>query len=131
MKNFIQPGNTITMTAPAGGVSSGDGVRIGSVFGVAAYDAAEGDEIELTVVGVFDLPKATGGALTAGDPVFWDAGASKVTATATGNTLIGAAMADAAAPDEIGRVRLNGIFGVASQATADALDVRVDALENP
>ena len=33
MKTFIQNGHVITITAPAGGVSSGDGVLVGSLFG--------------------------------------------------------------------------------------------------
>ncbi|KKL79884.1 hypothetical protein LCGC14_2010330, partial [marine sediment metagenome] len=34
-KNFIQPGDTLTVTAPAGGVVSGGAVEIGKLFGVA------------------------------------------------------------------------------------------------
>ena len=41
MKNYVQPGNTITLTAPYD-VASGDGLLVGSVFGVAAGDAREG-----------------------------------------------------------------------------------------
>jgi len=39
MKNFVQPGKTITLTAPYA-VTSGDGLLVGSVFGVAAGTAA-------------------------------------------------------------------------------------------
>ena len=35
MKNYVQPGNTITLTAPYA-VVSGDGLLVGSIFGVAA-----------------------------------------------------------------------------------------------
>jgi len=34
-KNYIQPGQTITIAAPTGGVLSGDGVLIGTLFGIA------------------------------------------------------------------------------------------------
>ena len=34
MKNYIQPGNTITLTAPYD-VNSGDGLLVGAIFGVA------------------------------------------------------------------------------------------------
>ena len=37
MKNYVQPGNTITLTAPYA-VTSGDGFLVGSIFGVAAGD---------------------------------------------------------------------------------------------
>ena len=35
MKTYVQPGNTITLTAPYA-VASGDGLLVGSIFGVAA-----------------------------------------------------------------------------------------------
>ena len=35
MKNFIQPGNTITLAAPAA-VTSGSGLLVGAIFGIAA-----------------------------------------------------------------------------------------------
>jgi predicted RecA/RadA family phage recombinase len=38
MKNFVQPGNTITLTAPYA-VASGDGLLVGYIFGVAAGTA--------------------------------------------------------------------------------------------
>ena len=42
MKTFIQNGDVITVTAPTGGVASGDGVIVDSLFGIAAYDAPAG-----------------------------------------------------------------------------------------
>ena len=39
MKNYVQPGNTITLTAPYA-VASGDGLLVGSIFGIAAGAAA-------------------------------------------------------------------------------------------
>ena len=74
MKNFIQPGDTLTVTAPAGGVSSGDAVEIGKLFGVAAFDAAVGDPVEVTVAGVFELPKVSTDVIAVGDLLYWDAG---------------------------------------------------------
>ena len=56
MKNFVQPGNTITLTAPYA-VASGDGLLVGSIFGVAAGTAASGEPIETALVGVFDITK--------------------------------------------------------------------------
>ena len=65
MKNFVAPGNTITVTAPAN-VVSGQVVVAGSVVGVAAYDALSGVSVELSVEGVFNLAKETADLLTAG-----------------------------------------------------------------
>ena len=56
MKNFVQPGNTITLTAPYA-VASGDGLLVGSIFGIAAGAAAIGEPVETALVGVFDITK--------------------------------------------------------------------------
>jgi len=58
MKNYVQEGNTITVAAPAI-VTSGQLVVIGAINGVAAFDAASGADVEVTVEGVFELPKVT------------------------------------------------------------------------
>jgi predicted RecA/RadA family phage recombinase len=109
MKNYIQKGDVMTVTAPAA-VASGAGVLVGSIFGVAVRAAASGADIDVDVVGVFDLPKATGAAWTQGLRLYWDDTAKNVTATASTNKLIGVAAAAALSGDTIGRVRLSGAF---------------------
>ncbi len=59
MKNFVQKGETLTLTAPYA-VNSGGGALVGSIFGVAAADYANAAEGEFQVCGVFDLTKETG-----------------------------------------------------------------------
>ncbi|OSM07357.1 DUF2190 family protein [Magnetofaba australis] len=108
MKNFIQPGDLVTLTAPTGGVSSGDGVLVGGLFGICAYDAAESEAVEVRLTGVVELPKATG-AITQGAKVYWDNTAKNVTTTATSNSLIGAVTQAAASGDATAIVRLNGV----------------------
>ena len=111
MKNYVQPGNTITLTAPYA-VTSGDGLLVGSIFGVAAGTAALGEAVETALVGVYELKKVASQAWAAGDKVYWDNTAKEATKTTTSNTLIGAAVAAVAggAGDTIGRVRLNAAF---------------------
>jgi predicted RecA/RadA family phage recombinase len=111
MKNYIQPGNTITLTAPAA-VTSGTGVLIGSIFGIAAHDAASGEPIEVVTTGVFDLNKIGAQAWGVGDKVYWDNTNKRTTTVATDNTLIGAAITPvgSGADETAGRVRLNGSF---------------------
>src|SRR5262245_39799172 len=106
-KNYVQPGNVLTLIAPAD-VKSGDGVLVGKLFGVATYDAAAGAEVECGVTDVWELAKAAG-ALAQGATVYWDNTAKNVTATATGNSLIGAVTEAAAAGAATARVRLNGV----------------------
>lgn len=109
MRNYVQPGNTVTVTAPYA-VLSGAGVLVGSLFGVASTSAAETAQTEIVTEGVFDLAKVQAQAWTVGQPVYWDATAKLCTTTATDNTRIGVALAVAANPSGIGRVRLNGSF---------------------
>lgn len=111
MKNYIQPGNTITLTAPYD-VASGDGLLVGAMFGIATGAAASGDPIEAALVGVFDLKKVGSQAWDIGDKVYWDDTSKRATKTATDNTLIGAAIeaVGSGAGETVGRVRLNGSF---------------------
>lgn len=111
MKNYVQPGNTLTLTAPYA-VTSGDGLLVGSIFGVAAGDAASGAAVEAALTGVFDLTKIGSQAWTVGAKVYWDDTNKRCTTVATDNTLIGVAVEAVAggAGDTIGRVRLNGSF---------------------
>lgn len=106
MKNFVQPGEVLPLTLAAP-VLSGGGVLAGSFFGVAAIDGATGETIDVALRGVFDLPKATG-ALTQGQAAYWDAAAGRITATSSGNTLVGAAATAAASGAATARVRLKG-----------------------
>lgn len=107
MKNFVQPGDIVPVLAPAN-VTSGDGVLLGTLFGVAAFSAASGAEVEIRLRGVFDLPKTSAEAWTVGAAVYWDATNKVATTTSSSNTLIGKAVAAAANPSGVGRVRLNG-----------------------
>ena len=111
MKNYVQPGNTITLTAPYA-VTSGDGLLVGAIFGVAAGTAASGDPVETALEGVYDLKKVASQAWAVGDKIYWDNTAKNTTKTLTSNTLIGVAtdVVAGGATDLIGRVRLNGTF---------------------
>lgn len=109
MKNYILSGDVVTVAAPSGGVSSGDGVLIGALFGVAAYSAAQGVEVELRTQGVFDMLAEGAGSgqnIAVGGIVYWDNTNKRCTATLTGNTRIGVAVAAKATTATVVRVRL-------------------------
>lgn len=106
MKNFVQPGDVITLPAPAGGIKSGAGMVAGKFFGVASTDAAEGAPVEAQLTGVFDLP-CTGGPIGQGDAVGWDNAAKKI--VASGGVLVGAVTEAVGSGGTVARVRLNGI----------------------
>ncbi|MBI1649870.1 DUF2190 family protein [Hyphomicrobium sulfonivorans] len=107
MKNFIQPGDVVTVTAPAN-VASGSGVLVGTLFGVAAFSALADAEVEIKTTGVFELPKTAAQAWDVGAAIYWDGAAGVATTVATDNVPIGKALAAAANPSARGIVRLNG-----------------------
>lgn len=104
MKNWIQPGSRLTLTAPYD-VASGAGFLVGAIFAIAVSAALSGQPVEGERNGVVDLPKAAG-AVTAGQKLYWDDSAKAVTTTASSNKLIGAAHLAAASGDAAVRVVL-------------------------
>jgi len=102
MKNFVQPGDSITLPAPSA-VTSGDIVTVGALVGVAATDAETGEGVALATRGVFDLPKGVE-VFTVGDVV--EASGGAVTALNTG-TRVGIVVAAAAS----GETTTRGMLG--------------------
>ncbi len=107
MRNYVQPGVSITVTAAAA-ASSGDGVKVGNLFGIASGDAGIGEKLVITTQGVFDMPKVSANTFDVGALVYWDDTAKVVTSTAGGNTRVGLAVTAAVNPSASVNVRLDG-----------------------
>lgn len=108
MKNYIQPGESLTIPAPANTVS-GAGVNAGVLFGVAQHTALSGADLSIATSGVFELAKTSAQAWTVGAAIYFIPGTGLCTTTATtGNLLIGVAAVAAVNPSATGLVRLNG-----------------------
>jgi len=116
MKNFVQEGKTITVTAPAD-VASGAYVVVGAIRGVAAYDAASGDPVEVVTEGVFTLPKKAADVVAPGALLYWDAANGYLTITeGTGSKpLAGVAVQAAGNGATTVNVKL-GVHGIAGAA---------------
>jgi len=114
MKNFIQRGDMITVTAPTGGVTSGQGLLVGNLFGVAATTAAEGDSVEMATVGVYELPKLASAVIATGARIAWDDTAKQVVLPGTGMVPIGIATVAAGNGAVTARVRLDGVATAAA-----------------
>lgn len=110
--NFVAPGDTVTITAPSGGVTVGIPVVLGQIFGVPAYSAASGVEAEIVTGGIWDLPKTNAASMSmaVGANVHWDATNSKCTVSATSNAKLGVVVVAASNTDATVRVRLNKSF---------------------
>lgn len=109
MKNYVQEGTALDLTAPTGGVISGVAYKIGALIVVAAVTAAAAESFVGYTEGVYDLA-AEGAAsaqdLAVGDLVYYDATNKRVTKTATANTLCGVAVAVKATLATVARVKL-------------------------
>lgn len=114
MINFVKSGDNLTLVAPYD-VLSGGGLKVGNVFGVAAFDALSGTNVECEVEGVYDLAKDTS-TFAQGDLAYWDDTAKKVTLTVGSNLLIGAVEVAAATGAAVVRVNLFGVPGFSGQA---------------
>ena len=117
MKNFIQKGEVVTVTAP-GTVAAGDLVTVGLLVGVAVHAAASGAPVEIQTTGVFNVKKAGSQAwATVGLAIYVVPGTgTATTATTAGNVLIGTNVATALSADTIGTIRLNGAAPAAATA---------------
>lgn len=102
-------GNIVTLVAPHK-VRAGEGVVVGSIFGVVAHDADNGTHVDTQMVGIFDLPKVQAETWAQGDLVYWDNANKEATTTANGKTKIGVAILPADNTKNVGQVRLNGTF---------------------
>ena len=71
-KNSVQTGDTLDLAAPAGGVSSGDGFIVGSIFAVAQSDAAAAAIVAGAVEGVHSIAKLTTDVVAVGDKLNWN-----------------------------------------------------------
>jgi predicted RecA/RadA family phage recombinase len=106
MKNeILQNADTIQLTAPYA-LDPGNGALIGATFAVSLAKLANGEIGQFRRKGMFSFPKATtagtGGAQ--GALAYWNNTAKSVTASASGNTLIGffaATCTDAATTCEV------------------------------
>lgn len=110
--NFVQPGKSVDLTAPTGGVTTGVGVLIGNIFAVAANTVAAAIAFVGNTFGVWSLAKTSAQAWAVGDKIYWDNTNKRADNVPTaGFRLIGIATEAAANPSSTGKVRLNWAIG--------------------
>lgn len=111
MKNYIHRGDYIEVTAPYA-LTSGQGCQVGTMFGVATTDAANGAPVVLCMRGVVELNKLNTDVIGQGVSCYWDNTNRRVTVspTAPGNNLyIGKAVTAVGNPSTSVRVAYDGI----------------------
>jgi predicted RecA/RadA family phage recombinase len=115
MQGPIQEGKILPIAAPYA-VASGGGALVGALFGVAVTALASGEVGSFMLVGVHELPKATGATASLYAKAYWNDTNKNVTASASGNTHIGVFVpigsqsAAYASGATLAHVRLNGAF---------------------
>ncbi len=114
MRNFVQSGDLIEATAPAGGVTSGGGTLIGALFGVAVGNAPEGQPFTLATKGVYDLPKRLSATFATCGAVSWDISAKRCDAPGSGRYPVGVAVEAAGNGASTVTVRLDGVSTAAA-----------------
>jgi predicted RecA/RadA family phage recombinase len=113
MKNAVQPGNVITIPAPAN-VTSGQPGLVGVLFGVYAETVASGLPVAFQIEGVVEIAKDNNLVISAGDRVFWVPGSSWVNKTLTAQQCVGVAVAAATQTSTTVKVKLGAYVPVAT-----------------
>lgn len=93
MKNYIQKGDVITVTASAD-ITGGSMVVVGSLVGIAVTDIANGAKGEVALEGVYEVGKEADD-IAIGVKLYHKSSTGTVTTTATSNTFAGYAFAAA------------------------------------
>lgn len=106
MKNFVQEGLSLDLTAPAGGVLAGKAVKIGAILAIPATNAAEGEPFAGWTEGVYEIDSNTGTGWVVGDVIYWDDTAKRFTKAVTDNTKAGIAVEAKASAGVTGKVKL-------------------------
>jgi predicted RecA/RadA family phage recombinase len=94
---------------------SGDLTIVGALVGVAAFDADAGDDVEISLTGVWEFLKVSG-QINQGAAVWWNASGQSVNAAGAGFFQIGFAVRAAGSDDATCRMRPSGITVVAAGA---------------
>lgn len=114
MKNYVQPGNVLTLT-PTAAVASGVGYLFGAaLFGVATNDVAANAAGEFITEGVVEIAKTSALAISVGDRLFWDSANKCVNKTTTAQQQVGIAVAAASNPSATVKMLLESAVPVAT-----------------
>ena len=110
MRNYIKEGDTITLPAAPYAVTSGQGLQVGNMFGVAHADAANGAPVVIETRGEFALTKIGSQAWAVGASIYWDNAARNLTTVVATNKLVGYATVavGAGAAETIGQIYCPG-----------------------
>ena len=109
MKNYVAPGEVVSLLAPSGGVTAGSGYKIGQIFGVATITGLVGETVPFLTEGIVSLPKVSNEPWAAGALIHFMPTSGLMTSVSTAGMLIGWAAGVTLNPSTTGLVKLNGV----------------------
>jgi predicted RecA/RadA family phage recombinase len=123
--NKVKPGKMLSLTCPYATITSGMGMLVGAIFGVAQYDGVSGDVVECDTDGVYTLTAYSADSASVGDLAYWDDTNRRITTTSTGNTLVGTFVADKAGSATTADISLKVVTSAASPdiVTSDVITI--------
>lgn len=108
MRNFVQKGDILTVTAPRA-LTSGEGFLVGQLFLLATSAAANGAQVEGITDGTFEITALSTDTAAVGARAYWDNTNFRVTTTVGTNSLIGVFTVAKTSGQTTATVRLNGV----------------------
>lgn len=104
---FVQNGRYVEVTLPYDR-KGGEGVLVGTLFGVCVVDGVSGEIVNIHREGVYGLVAASGASTdaTQGAAAYWDNTNKRITPVASGNTLVGSFLAAKTTSQAFARVLL-------------------------
>lgn len=135
-KTYLQPGDTLDLVAPEGGVTSGVPLLVGGVLVVPQVTAAAGVTFAGMVVGVHAYTKTASQAWTQGQAIHWNTSTSKFDSDASTGPRVGFAVeaVDDAAGSTTGKVLLtpaatsSGVFHIRKRFSVAQVNAGADIL---
>jgi predicted RecA/RadA family phage recombinase len=106
MKNFVHKGDTLTLTAPDGGVVGGVPIIVGALLVIPIGSAPVGSPFVAVFRGVYNLPKVPSESAGQLDKVYYDEANKVFTTDSEGNRLAGVFDVPALAGSEIAEINL-------------------------
>jgi len=109
MRNYIQAGDVLTLTAPYARLS-GEMAKVGNILGVATNDISNGVLGEFQITGVVEVTALSTDTGTPGVNMYWDDTNKRLTTTASTHKLAGVLTKDKLNGETVARIRLNATF---------------------
>jgi len=107
MATYVNEGRFVEYTPSGADVAAGDVIVLTDVIGIAPLPISDGVAGRLDTKGRWNVTKLAGEAWTQGQTIYWDAGNSRCTTTASTHNAIGVAAVAALSADTDGDVLLN------------------------